>query len=139
VEGGGKDSVPIGPEEDWQLLCPGGDWHNAEVEILEEPVLAMVQKGQTLGFLYAWDSEGKEVAVSLVALEEVNSNLAAFFSKYGLILMIVLIALAVIVYLYIRKHQKDTIMDQSRRLKKSLQKEEKQRIRKQERKERTKK
>ena len=123
VEGGSEDRVPIGPEEDWELLCPDGDWHKAEIEILHDSVIAMVQKGETLGFLYARDANGSEVAVGLVALEEIGSSFAAFFSKFGIYIMSFLIVLMVILILYLKFRREETAYSRGQRYKKQEAKE----------------
>ena len=110
--------MAIGPEDDWELLCPDGDWHKAEIEILEEPVMAMVQRGQTLGFLYAWDLQGNEVSVGLVALEEIDSNFAAFFSKFGIYILSLLVILMVMLLLYFKFRKEDTAYTRGQKYKK---------------------
>ena len=118
VEGSETDKVAIGPEEDWELLCPDGDWHKAEIEILHEPVMAMIQKGETLGFLYARDLKGEEVAVGLVSLEEVDSNFAALFSKFGIYIMILLLILMVMLVLYFKFRKEETAYSRGQKYKK---------------------
>ena len=118
VEGGSEDRVPVGPEEDWELLCPDGDWHKAEIEILQDSVVAMVQKGETLGFLYAWDRDGNEVTVGLVALKDIESSFSAFFSKFGIYIMSLLIVLMVVLFLYLKYHKEDTAWTRGQRYKK---------------------
>ena len=118
VEGSETDKVAIGPEDDVEFLCPDGDWHKAEIEILEEPVMAMVQKGQTLGFLYVWDLQGNELNIGLVALEEVDANFAAFFSKFGIYIMILLVVLMVLLLLYFKFRKEDTAYTRGQKYKK---------------------
>ncbi len=118
VEGSETDKVAIGPEDDVEFLCPDGDWHKAEIEILEEPVLAMVQKGQTLGFLYVWDLQGNELNIGLVALEEIDSNFAAFFSKFGIYILSLLVIMMVMLLLYFKFRKEDTAYTRGQKYKK---------------------
>lgn len=118
VEGSETDKVAIGPEDDVEFLCPDGDWHKAEIEILEEPVMAMVQKGQTLGFLYVWDLQGNELNIGLVALEELDSNFAAFFSKYGIYILIMLVLMMAMLVLYFKFRKEDTAYSRGQKYKK---------------------